>query len=345
MTRRVLITGGSGFIGTHLVELLRRSPSSEIISLDIVPPKVQEHLELWRECDILSTESLNEIFSEFRPNQVVHLAARTDLEGARIEDYLVNTQGTENVVEAIKITPSVAHAVFVSTQLVVGPGTLPAHDQDFRPFSIYGESKVLSEQIVRQAQLCCTWTIVRPTNVWGSWSSSHNRQFWLVLKKGLYVHSGSQPVKRCFGFVGNVVAQFDRILNSQKEQVHGKVFYVGDEVVDQLDWINAFAIELTGHQVRVVPRWLLHSAALLGDAVIALGGTFPIFSARFLRMRQHYVTPMAPTFRTLGYPKIPLKEGVRETVAWLETLQEFKASRRANFRELISYCLSKSNKQ
>ncbi|MGO9340347.1 MAG: hypothetical protein ACLPY1_22855 [Terracidiphilus sp.] len=56
----------------------------------------------------------------------------------------------------------------MSTQFVVGPGPLPVHDQDFRPYTVYGASKVLAEKAVRDGRLECVWTIVRPTNVWGS---------------------------------------------------------------------------------------------------------------------------------------------------------------------------------
>lgn len=342
VNRRVLVTGGSGFIGTHLVERLRSS-SAEVINLDIARPKIQEHLTFWRECNIMSTETLNSMFSAFQPYQVIHLAARADLGGQTIEDYLVNSQGTKNIADAINRTASVERAVFVSTQLVVGPGALPTHDQDFRPYSVYGESKVLSEKAIRSAHLSCTWTIVRPTNIWGSWSAPYNRSFWLGLKKGLYIHPGSQPVKRSFGYVGNVVSQLDKILSSPKKAVHERVFYVGDEVIDLLDWINAFAVELTGKEVRVAPRFALQSLALAGDGVIALGGNFPIYSARFRRMRENYTTPMTTTFAAFGKPETPLHEGVKETVAWLQTLEEFRASKPASYRELISYCLSKSN--
>jgi nucleoside-diphosphate-sugar epimerase len=342
--RRVLVTGGSGFIGTHLVERLRRSRSVKLINLDVAQPKMQEHFEFWRECDILCAGCLNRIFSEFRPDQVVHLAARADLDGKKIEDYLANSQGTENIARAITATSSVSRAIFVSTQLVVAPGAPPAHDQDFRPYSIYGESKVLSEKAVREAGLDCTWTIVRPTNVWGGWSPPYNRKFWLTLKRGLYIHPGSRPVRRSFGYVGNVVSQFERILDSPRELVHEKVFYVGGDVIDQLDWINAMAVELTGEQVRVAPLFLLRFLAAIGDAVIAFGGTFPLFSARLQRMRENYITPMAATFAALGRPEISLREGAKETASWLETLDEFRTSRPAGLRELVSYCLGKSNR-
>jgi nucleoside-diphosphate-sugar epimerase len=246
------------------------------------------------------------------------------MEGKTVEDYAVNSQGTKNVAHAVKVTSSVARVIFTSTQYVVGPGALPAHDQDFRPHTIYGESKVLSEKAVRSANLSCVWTIVRPTNIWGSWHPRYAREFWLVLKKGLYLHPGPQPVIRSYGYVGNVVLQLERILRSAENSVNGKVFYVGDESINLLEWVNAFSTELTGRKVRVLPRAFLRFLAWVGDSVIALGGRFPIFSSRFRSMTEDYQTPISETFTVLGKPEIPLREGVRETVSWLRTLDEFR---------------------
>lgn len=69
--------------------------------------------------------------------------------------------------DVIKATPSVERVIITSSQFVCGPGYIPKHDEDFAPVTVYGQSKVLTEQLTRQAGLRCVWTIVRPTNIWG----------------------------------------------------------------------------------------------------------------------------------------------------------------------------------
>jgi nucleoside-diphosphate-sugar epimerase len=83
----------------------------------------------------------------------------------------MNTDGVANVLAALKKLPTIRRFVATSTQFVVGPGPFPAHDLDLRPHTVYGESKVIGEQLVRKAELACTWSIIRPTNVWGPWHS------------------------------------------------------------------------------------------------------------------------------------------------------------------------------
>jgi nucleoside-diphosphate-sugar epimerase len=205
----------------------------------------------------------------------------------------------------------------------MGPGRLPEHDEDFGPHTIYGESKVLTEKVVRQANLSCSWTMIRPTNIWGRWHPRYPSEFWRVLKQGRYLHPGGPRVTRCYGYVGTVVDQVLTILDRDDGSLNRKTFYVGDPPIDLYDWTNEFSLQLTGKPVRVVPRPLLKALALLGDLVVKLGGKFPIFSSRLRSMTENYVTPMDPTFAALGHPRFSLEQGVRETVAWLRTEAQF----------------------
>src|SRR5687767_8372869 len=108
---RVFITGGSGFIGTNLVNDLLRA-DAEVLNLDIEPPLDPDHAHVWRRGDVMDRKGLRAAFSAFRPTHVVHLAARTDTVGThRIADYRTNTEGTANVLAAIAATPSVARTI------------------------------------------------------------------------------------------------------------------------------------------------------------------------------------------------------------------------------------------
>jgi nucleoside-diphosphate-sugar epimerase len=320
---KVVITGGSGFIGTNLIETLLKEGKDELLSLDINPPKISEHKKLWTKCDLLDPKSVLDILSRYEPTHIIHLAGRTDMEGKTEDDYAANHVGTGSLVAVVQHLPTVERAIFTSSQFVVGPGALPTSDLEFRPHTIYGQSKVKSEQVIRTADLSCIWTIVRPTNVWGKWHPRYPNEFWRVLKQGRYVHPGGRRVLRSYAYVENVVQQLRAILAASPGVVDKEVFYVGDVPIDLLDWANAFSIELVGQPVRVVPRPVVRGIARAGDAVIALGGKFPIFTSRYRSMTEDYVTPMHKTFDRFGMPSVALAEGVKETVTWLRSQSDF----------------------
>jgi len=319
---RLLVTGGSGFIGTNLIEYLRTRNAS-FLNIDISAPLCSQHTPFWKKVDILNPQALQKTFREFKPKCVVHLAARTDVvEGTTVEqDYRVNTEGTENVISAIKATPSVARVVITSTQYVHQPGHIPTDDEDYEPHTVYGQSKVITEKLTRQANPECTWTIIRPTNVWGPWHMRHRRELLRVLKKGFYLYPGKKTVIKSCGYVKNVVYYILRILEIPKETVNGKTFYIGDEPIDQFEWVNSMSRQLRGRNVYIVPRWIMHGMALVGDVITVVRGCkFLINSDRYKNMTTDYLIPMKKTFDVLGKGPHTLEEGVRDTAAWLEML-------------------------
>jgi nucleoside-diphosphate-sugar epimerase len=321
--KRLLVTGGSGFIGANFISEIDRRGGYEVLNLDVAPPKFDSKTATYRRCDLLDQQDVGLSFVEFQPTHVVNFAGRTDMYGATVDDYAANHVGTKNVIAAIQQTPSIRNVVFTSSQYVVGPGLLPDGDEDYRPHTIYGESKVETEKLVRKADLSVPWTIIRPTNIWGRWHPRYPNEFWRVLKQGRYLHPGGTPVIRCYGYVGNVVDQVLTILAREDGSLNGKTFYLGDPPVDIYEWTNAFSLELTGNSVRVVPRSILLALAKLGDVVIKFGAKFPIFSSRFRSMTEDYITPMEPTFTALGFPRMSMNEGVHETVEWLRSESTF----------------------
>ena len=316
---KLLVTGASGFIGTNYIEFYRQQ-YCEILNLDITEPMLVNHKEYWKKTDIMDLEALEKAFSEFTPTHVVHMAARAECdENTTVEEgYAVNTVGTENVLNAIKKTPTIERVIIVSTQYVAGPGRLPKNDEDYFPHTVYGQSKVITEELTRKAGLKCAWTLVRPTNIWGPWHMRYRREAWLVIKRGLYLHPGGKPVIRSYGYVGNIVWQMNRIFELPTDQVDGEVFYVGDRPIDIYEWVNGFSMQLRGQHARKVSRTILASIGVFGDLLTKMGSSFPLTSSRYRNMISDYLTPMDKTLDVLGEPPNSLNEGVRQSVDWLE---------------------------
>ncbi len=314
---KLLITGGSGFIGTNLIDaLLERH--IDFINLDIKSPPKPSHRPYWQECDILDLDLTMSMFEKFHPTHVIHLAARTDTSSNDLDDYRVNTEGTENILQCIKNTSSVQRIIITSSQFVYGsPGT-PQNDEDYKPIGAYGKSKVMAEQLTRSTGLGCEWTVVRPTNIWGPWHPRYPGEFWLVLRKRLYVHPGGRSAIRSYGYVNNIVYQMMKIMEAPSNLVNRKVYYLGDPPIQLIDWVNGFSLAITGKPARVVPRWLFKTLAVAGCMIGLLGFRFPIQLSRYRSMTEDYLSPMEATITAFGNPPYSLEDGIDETVIWLK---------------------------
>ena len=321
---RILITGGSGFIGTNAIEMFAKYANA-ILNYSVHEPLSSEQAPYWRAGNILDQTATMAAFREFQPDRVLHLAARAECdEKTTVEEgYRANTEGTRNVLEAIRATPSVQRAIITSSQFVCAPGRLPKNDTDYFPETVYGKSKVITEKLTREANLPCCWTIIRPTNIWGPWHMRYRREFWRVLERGLYVHPGHQPVIRCYGYVRNVMYQIRKIFEADVDLVRGQTFYLGDRPIDLFDWVNGFSKALTGREARVIPRPLMRVLAGLGDIPTYLTGKpFLINSSRYRSMTTDYETPMERTFALFGENPYTLEAGIKETVEWLRSCRD-----------------------
>ena len=317
---RILITGGSGFIGTNLIEYLESLNKYDLINLDFNKPLNKNHEIYWKNIDILDSTILDSIFSTFQPEWVIHLAAKTETDDFyNLDDYKVNTDGTKNLIQSIQKSISVKHFILTSTQFVHQYHGMPKNDEDFAPHTIYGESKIMSEKILRNSNLGCIWTIIRPTNIWGPWHKRYPQEFWKVLKSGKYFHPGKNKVMRCYGYVGNVVFQIHKILISDKQLIDKQVFYVGDNPINLYDWVNSFSISLNKKSVRVVNRNFVKLLAAFGSFLAFFKIKFPITLSRYKSMTEaNDSIPIKKTFEILGDPPYNLKEGVECTTKWLK---------------------------
>jgi GlcNAc-P-P-Und epimerase len=321
---KVIVTGGSGFIGTNLVDRFL-DKGWEVLNLDIAEPRNDAHLDAWRRVDILDRDSIIGNFSAYQPDAVLHMAARTDLDEKRdLKGYTANIEGVTNVIEAVRRTGSVEKTVFASTRLVCEIGYTPKSEVDYRPSTLYGESKVLGEKLVRRAgQSFGPWIIVRPTSIWGPWFDVPvpYKKFFQLIGQNRYVHPGRRNPRKSFGYVGNTVHQIEKIVEAPVHKVNGKTLYLCDYPPLYLrQWAEQIQKALGAKPIRTVPLSLLGAAAAVGDAVKVAGWREPPLTRfRLNNMITEMVYDTSDLESIVGPLPYSAKQGVATTVDWLRS--------------------------
>lgn len=315
----VLITGGSGFIGTNLVEHYRKR-GDRVTNLDVAPPRNPEHAACWRKTDILDREELKRAVAEAAPEIVFHMAARTDLEGDSLQDYSANTDGVANLIAVLRELKALRFVVFASSMLVCRIGHVPSDEADYCPNTHYGESKVAGERLVREtAGEHFPWIIVRPTSIWGPWFDVPYRSFFTVIQRGLYVHPKGRRVRRSYGFVLNAVFQLEKLAETNGGGLLGRTIYLADyEPIELKSWADMIQDEFGLPPLREMPLWLFRIAAKTGDMFKCAGYAYPPMSTfRLTNMLTEMVHDTAPLRLVCGDASYTVEEGVRITCDWI----------------------------
>lgn len=314
---KILITGGSGFIGTNLVDYYIKL-GWNVKNLDITTPKCSQPNGVWEHCDITDYNALHTCVLSFQPEYIVHLAARTDLDGKSVDDYCANTVGVENILKTASQIKGLKKILITSSMLVCHTGYQPRNQYDYAPTTFYGKSKVITEQTVWQNQPDCDWAILRPTSIWGPWFGTPYRKFFDVVKAGMYFHIGHRSCTKTYGYVENAIYQIHQILTNPTKDENNKVFYLGDEPAIPIEeWANQIAGEL-GRNVPRVPYWLIRTAAFLGDIIGLTGLHFPMTSFRLKNMTTDNIVDLSNTMHIAPNPPIDRITGIRRTLAWME---------------------------
>jgi len=316
---KVLVTGGSGFIGTNLMEYYL-SKNIEVINLDIAPPKNSSHKCYWKKVSILDAVSLRTEVVNFSPSHIISLAAQTGIidRARKLEDYATNFHGLKNLLEVTNNIPSLERLISTSSMAVCKIGYQPKSEIDYCPDTLYGESKVLGETVLRQmGTLPYSWVIVRPTGIWGPWFNTAYYALFNMIRKGFYVHPANANISQALGYVGNTVDQLDRLLKAPRDKVNTKTFYLADyPPVNFEEWTNLVQKNMKVRKIKSLPIWPLRTIAMLGDIAKLLGWEYPpLSSSRLNNMLTSFTIDLDPIVsENLPYT---LEQAVEITVNWM----------------------------
>ena len=173
---KILVTGGAGFIGSHLLQLLQGQQGVEVVVYDNLSSGRREHVPKGIrlvEGDVRDAEGLANLFASEGFDSVVHLAAQTMVPYSLShpeEDCQINLLGLINILECCR-KYAVKHIVFSSSAAVYGDNlNIPLHEEEKpMPTSAYGITKMASEHYLRMYHdlYGLNTTVLRFANVYG----------------------------------------------------------------------------------------------------------------------------------------------------------------------------------
>ncbi len=260
----VLVTGGAGFLGAHLVRALRDQGRDVVVLDDLsggVAANVPDGVELVRG-SILDEALVARLFRERRFEVVFHLAAYA-AEGlshfVRRFNYTNNLVGSVTLInEAIR--NEVRRFVFTSSIAVYGTGELPLRETHVpRPEDPYGIAKLAVEQDLAAAfhQFGLEHTIFRPHNLYGPFQSMRDRYRNVV---GIFLNQamrgapltlfGDGSQTRAFTYAGDVVLKMAE--SAWLDQARNQTLNVGGDRTASVSELARAVLKVTGAKVDVV---------------------------------------------------------------------------------------------
>ncbi|MBI4654440.1 MAG: NAD(P)-dependent oxidoreductase [Nitrospirae bacterium] len=315
---KALVTGASGFIGSHLVEKLLSS-GYEVSCLVRKTSNFR-----WLENpnltiihgDCADKESLNNIRGF---DYIFHLAGLTKA-NCGSEFYTVNTKATENIVEIVpKNNPQIRRFVYLSSLSAFGPSLnskLPDENHKPHPVSDYGNSKLMGEEVVLKYRDRMPISILRPSAVYGP-RDKEIFLFFKLIKRGILPYWGKGHVSLVY--IDDLINAI--ILSAEKEEAVGEVFFISDGMVySNEEVINEIANALEVKLMRVrLPKAILPVIGFIGENVGKVINKATMINRDKIKelMYSEWVCDISKAKDKLGFmPKVKLKEGIKWTAEW-----------------------------
>ncbi|MCD6086477.1 MAG: NAD-dependent epimerase/dehydratase family protein [Candidatus Hydrothermae bacterium] len=313
---RALVTGATGFIGSHLVKvLIDKGFDVRVLVRKTSNLRWIEGLPVERFLGELTDPASLEGISE-GVDYVFHLAAL--LKGHRKEDYIRgNATATENLLRALADSKGIRRFVYLSSQAAAGPALHPrTEDEEARPVSYYGLGKLLAEEAVRRSGL--PYTILRPPAVYGP----RDREllfYFRSLKRGHAVLPGNPEVVKVI-YVEDLV---EAIVNSAlSDTTLRKTYFVaGEESLSAEALLREIARALGMERPRITklpPQIVLPPVAFWSFVQRLFGKASMVNPDKIRELSQPgWNCSIEAAKKDFGFtPRHSLREGLSKTVKW-----------------------------
>ncbi len=313
------VTGGTGFIGRHLLKilvdnghhvkaLLRRDP----------PPDAPATIE-WVRGRLESIDSCRAALESC--DGIIHLAGL--IKAARIEDYFrVNARGTADLIRLASSLQRPIRFIYIISLAAVGPSPhgLPLDESHApAPLSPYGKSKLAGEKAVQAAPEPVRWTILRPPAVYGPGDRATLPYFRLIAR-GIHLFLGDPD--RSFSLVYGPDVARAIVHTLHHPRAIGQIYFVTHPEI--LTWrkLAGLLAERLRRPPRIrlsIPPQILYGIGRLNEWSARLIGRTAFLSRDKFRELLHagWICSGRKMTEELGFtPSTPHPEGIDETIKW-----------------------------
>ncbi|HVP77686.1 MAG TPA: SDR family NAD(P)-dependent oxidoreductase [Thermodesulfobacteriota bacterium] len=315
---KALVTGGTGFIGSHLAEaLLQRGTQvrclvrkeNDLKWLKGLPVEIVSG-------DCSDQTSLSEAVKEV--DEVFHLAGIT--KAVKEKTYFdVNAFGTENLIRAcLENNRRLRKFIYLSSQAAAGPcrnGDKKKESDQCEPISAYGQSKRKGEELALDHAHEIPLIILRPTGVYGP----RDKDFYTLFK---WV---SKRIKPCFSgkvslcYVQDVIQAI--LLAAESQTKSGEIFFLSDGTdypMREVGDVFAKTMGVTPLSVPI-PKWLLFGFASFSEYLSLLSRKPSLISRGMAEqmVEKDWTCDITKAKTTLGFqPQFQLSHGAKLTYQW-----------------------------
>ncbi|KPJ58666.1 MAG: hypothetical protein AMJ42_02865 [Deltaproteobacteria bacterium DG_8] len=318
---KVLVTGGNGFIGSHLVEELLKG-GSEVHCL----VKKTSDLRFLNSMkvtliygDLDQKDLLGKAVAE--KDYIYHLSG---VKRARRSEtyYQVNHLGTQSLVEACaRYNPQVKKILFVSSLAACGPspdGHCIKEEEKCLPITEYGKSKFLGEQAILEWRDTIPVVIVRPPVVYGPRDRDLLSYFrWINRGISIFIGEGKSIVSLCY--VKDLISGI--LMAGEHSNSSGQIYFIADDQVYSWSTVAKCIVHSIGKQGLNIhlSKTIISFLSLLMEGISFFTGKPVILNReKILEASQPYwVCDVSKAKNELGFtPAFTLEDGIKTTVRW-----------------------------